>query len=344
MFEVDANLWLQQFQAPWFVLLMKLMSELGRSWVFTPILVLLAFGARLRPALGVMLALVLVGAVTDSVKMGLALPRPSEVDARVLEKGRTGEHVVADGAAKSFWALPDEQAIAAIRATGKDDYGFISGHVSTAAALAISLALVFGARRRRWWLLAFAWPILMALSRMHLGRHFLGDVIGGFIAGVAAAWLAWAVLRWVEPAARRPLATRWLILAGAVLGVALLSLAWPVLNIYHAGSLGGLLLCLAWVDARALPDAARGPWRRIGSAACALAFVLAVGVGLEALYAAGGWPEGHAMSGLFALAGYPLSLLGALWLVRALRLFPPRNGSRFVFGGGSQGPVGSTVE
>lgn len=323
MFEVDANLWLQQFQAPWFVLLMELMSELGRSWIFTPILVLLAFGVRLRPALGVMLALVLVGAVTDSVKMGLALPRPSEVDARVLEKGRTGEHVVVDGAAKSFWALPDAQAIEAVRATGKDEYGFISGHVSTAAALAISLALVFAARRRRWWLLALAWPILMALSRMHLGRHFLGDVIGGFIAGVAAAWLAWAVLRWVEPA-RHPLVARWLMLAGAVLAVALLSLAWPVLNIYHAGSLGGLLLCLAWVDARAVPGAARGPWRRIGSAACALAFVLAAGVGLEALYAAGGWPEGHAMSGLFALAGYPLSLLGALWLVQGLRLFPTR--------------------
>ncbi|MDZ4046789.1 MAG: phosphatase PAP2 family protein [Pseudoxanthomonas sp.] len=323
MFEVDANLWLQQFQAPWFVFLMNLMSELGRSWIFTPVLVLLAFGVRLRPALGVMLALVLVGAATDSIKMGMALPRPSEIDARVLEKGRTGEHVVADGAARTFWGLPDDQAIAAVRATGRHDYGFISGHVSTAAALAISLALVFGARKRRWWLLALAWPVLMAGSRMHLGRHFLGDVLGGFIAGLAAAGMAWALLRWVDPA-RRPDARRWIIPAVAVLGVALLSLAWPVLNIYHAGSLGGLLLCLAWVDARAVPDAARGPWRRIGSAACALAFVLAAGAGLEALYAAGGWPEGHAMSGLFALVGYPLSLLGALWLVRAVRLFPAR--------------------
>lgn len=323
MFEPDANLWLQQFQWPGFVLLMNLISDLGRSWIFTPILVGLAFGVRLRPALGVMLALALVGAVTDSVKTGLALPRPSEVDARVLEKGRLGEHVVVDGAAKRFWDLPEPEAIAAVRATGRHDYGFISGHVGTAAALAISLVLLMGARRRRWWLLALAWPFLMALSRMHLGRHFLADVIGGLIAGVIAAWLAWRILCWLDPS-RQPVATRWRVAAGAVLAISVLSLAWPVLNIYHAGSLGGILLCLAWVDARAVPDAALGPLRRIASAVVALAYVIGAGMGLDALYAAGGWPEGHVVGGLFALLGYPLSILGALWLVQGLRLFPRR--------------------
>jgi len=322
MFEVDANLWLQQFQATWFRLLMDGMSELGRSWVYTPLVVVLAFAVRLRSALGVVLALAVAGMVTDTIKTGAALPRPSEVDARVLDKGRSGTHLVADAAAEGFWALPRAQGIEAKRATGEGDYGFISGHVSGAAALAFSLALMFGARRW-WWLLAIAWPVLMALSRLHLGRHFLADVLGGLLAGIAAAALAWVFFRAADPA-RKNARLAWLAVAGIVVALALLALAWPPLDLYQVGSLGGVLLCIAWVLARDVPDAACGSWRRLGSAACALVFVVAASAGLDALHLAGGWTDRHVAGALFALAGTPLAILGALWLVQWLRLYPRR--------------------
>src|SRR5690606_34244974 len=130
MFEADPNLWLQSFSAPWLLALMTAISELGTTTFYMLAILLLAFGARLRPTLGVLLALVIANSVTSAAKLGFALPRPSEVDARVLSKGETGQALVDDGAAQTFWGLPGDEAIAVVRAAGEMDYGFISGHAS----------------------------------------------------------------------------------------------------------------------------------------------------------------------------------------------------------------------
>ena len=179
MFETDPNVWLQSFTAAWFFWIMGALSTIGQSWFYMPAILLLAFGVKLRPTMALLLALLLVGTATTALKHGFGLPRPSEVDARVLDKGRSGRHLVADGAAKAFLALPSDEAIAAARAQEERDFGFVSGHTSAAAAFALSIPLFFGLRRRWIWVAALAWPVLMGISRMYLGRHFLADVLGG---------------------------------------------------------------------------------------------------------------------------------------------------------------------
>jgi len=62
------------------------------------------------------------------------------------------------------------------------------------ARLVVGLALLAGSRRRRW-AFAAAWIALMALSRMYLGRHFLGDVIGGVGVGLATVAMAWFAMK-----------------------------------------------------------------------------------------------------------------------------------------------------
>ena len=70
----------------------------------------------------------------------------------------------------------------------EDSYGFPSGHVSATTTFIVGLGLLLHWSRRSW-ALAIAWIAAMALSRMYLGRHFLGDVIGGVAIGLATVWL-----------------------------------------------------------------------------------------------------------------------------------------------------------
>ena len=67
------------------------------------------FGLRLRPMLGVLLALLLTGLGTHAIKDGLGLPRPVRVDARVLDKGKTNRQWLTErGGAPSAFGLPSE--------------------------------------------------------------------------------------------------------------------------------------------------------------------------------------------------------------------------------------------
>ena len=61
--------------------------------------------------------------------------------------------------------------------------GFPSGHEATAAALAFTLWLILPTKWR--WLSIF-WILIVAASRLYLGVHTPGDVLGGFALGLAA--------------------------------------------------------------------------------------------------------------------------------------------------------------
>ena len=87
MFEVEPILWLQGFASPALTAMMQLVSLLGREWFYALVVLVVGFGLRLRPMLGVLLALLLAGLCTHAIKRELGLPRPVQVDARVLHKG-----------------------------------------------------------------------------------------------------------------------------------------------------------------------------------------------------------------------------------------------------------------
>jgi membrane-associated phospholipid phosphatase len=61
--------------------------------------------------------------------------------------------------------------------------GFPSGHESTAAALALTLWLVLP---KKWRWLSILWIVVVAMSRLYLGVHTPGDVLGGFALGLIA--------------------------------------------------------------------------------------------------------------------------------------------------------------
>ena len=69
-------------------------------------------------------------------------------------------------------------------------FSFPSGHAVAGAAIAVSLVIVFvpsGPRRRNLEMLAAAFAVLMALSRVYLRAHWLSDATAGAALGVAVA-------------------------------------------------------------------------------------------------------------------------------------------------------------
>lgn len=69
-------------------------------------------------------------------------------------------------------------------------YGFVSSHAANFFAVAVLLCSMV--RRRGLWWAMLAWAALVSYSRIYLGVHFPGDVLGGALVGVGVGLLvAW---------------------------------------------------------------------------------------------------------------------------------------------------------
>jgi membrane-associated phospholipid phosphatase len=314
MFETDPNLWLQSFASPWLTWLLYAVTTAGYDWFYVTVILVAGFALRLRPMLGVMLALLLAGLCTHVAKETFRLPRPMQVDARVLYYGEANDRwLVADGGAPSFASLPSPEAILAERAVPDPDFGFISGHVASATALCASLWLFFGVRSRRWRLALLAWPVLMALSRMYLGKHFLADAIGGAATGVLAACAA----RWLwdpRPARVRALAALAIVLAGA-------AFAWSPLHPSTVSQLLGLAATAALLAWRGFPDD-RAPWvARLARVGLAFALYAITHLSLDGMFGWAGWTEADPATIPLATLGTVLVLYGTVFFSRAMGLY-----------------------
>ena len=173
MLDTTLVLLLQERASPALTEIMRVVSFSGYVPSCLAVAIVCAFGWRLRLGVTLILAILFADAMTTVAKGAFASPRPHDVDARVRTFG-TYE-----------FGLPPMAVGATVPA---DDFGFPSGHVATTAAWALGLAW---SARKPWQLGAAAvWIVLMAVSRMYLGRHFPADVIGGLVVGVAGVVIA----------------------------------------------------------------------------------------------------------------------------------------------------------
>ena len=75
----------------------------------------------------------------------------------------------------------------------RSSYGFVSGHAANSFALATFLSVLF---RKKWVSVALIlWATLVSYSRIYLGVHYPGDVIGGAMLGVLLGWMAFTGLK-----------------------------------------------------------------------------------------------------------------------------------------------------
>ena len=81
-------------------------------------------------------------------------------------------------------------------------YGFVSSHAANSFAVSALIALIV--RHRAVMISLFSWALLQCYSRVYLGVHYPGDILGGIVVGLLAAWAAWRLMRWIEHRWRLP--------------------------------------------------------------------------------------------------------------------------------------------
>lgn len=186
MFQTEPILYLQSLGNEWLTLLMILLTKLGSSSFFAAMVIMITFGIDFKKGFLLFQLLLWTGMVTEILKSLVAFPRPDFVDNRVrnLEYGIENISPFNGNGSDGIFKFPDEQVLETFRRDTftHSFFGFPSGHVALTTALWGGIAILFNKEIIKK-MMPFA-IILMALSRMYLGRHFLGDVLGGAAVGL----------------------------------------------------------------------------------------------------------------------------------------------------------------
>lgn len=69
------------------------------------------------------------------------------------------------------------------------NYGFVSSHAANSFAMVYFIAKMLNPKASFFIPLLFVWASLVSYSRIYLGVHYPGDIIGGALLGIALAWL-----------------------------------------------------------------------------------------------------------------------------------------------------------
>lgn len=72
-------------------------------------------------------------------------------------------------------------------------FGFVSSHASNTMSLTVLVGLIF--RKKYVWTIMLLYTILNGYSRIYLGKHFFGDVIGGYLLGIFVAFLTFEIAK-----------------------------------------------------------------------------------------------------------------------------------------------------
>jgi membrane-associated phospholipid phosphatase len=163
-------------------------TNMGNPQYLIPIIIVVIFGVDFKKGFLLFQLFLWTNLVTETFKALVGFPRPDFVDKNVinLETACPKNTSFSGNGNKEIFSLPDEKILKAFR-QGSCDFGFPSGHVSLTTALWGGIATIFNNRIIR--ILTPFVIVLMASSRVYLGRHFIGDVLGGAVVGLISLFV-----------------------------------------------------------------------------------------------------------------------------------------------------------
>lgn len=75
-------------------------------------------------------------------------------------------------------------------------YGFVSSHAANTMSLAVLFGLIWNKiNHHGWWLILYV--VVNCYSRMYLGVHYPGDILGGLLVGTVMAFVVYGLLNLV---------------------------------------------------------------------------------------------------------------------------------------------------
>ncbi|MCY1632826.1 phosphatase PAP2 family protein [Marinifilum sp. D737] len=104
-------------------------------------------------------------------------------------------------------------------------FGFVSSHATNSFGFALFTSLLF--RNKLYTFFIFTWSLLVVYTRIYLGVHFPGDIIGGMILGLILGYGVYRLTKWFSNSRKGPItrgrrniqsltySAAWLILAVA---------------------------------------------------------------------------------------------------------------------------------
>jgi undecaprenyl-diphosphatase len=81
-------------------------------------------------------------------------------------------------------------------------YGFVSSHAANSFAAITLISLLF--RNRAVTIGLTVWALMQCYSRVYLGVHYPGDILGGVAVGLLAGWGVWLLMGWIQRRWRLP--------------------------------------------------------------------------------------------------------------------------------------------
>ncbi|MDP3912727.1 MAG: phosphatase PAP2 family protein [Bacteroidota bacterium] len=113
------------------------------------------------------------------------------VVANAINMGATSALKYSVNRDRPFFTYPD-----IVNKVDENSPSFPSGHTSGAFATATSLSLNFP----QWYFVvpSYLWAGTVGYSRLHVGVHYPGDVLGGIITGAGSAFLTFRLNKWIN--------------------------------------------------------------------------------------------------------------------------------------------------
>ncbi|MBO4870592.1 MAG: phosphatase PAP2 family protein [Muribaculaceae bacterium] len=79
---------------------------------------------------------------------------------------------------------------------GGGQYGFVSSHAANSFGVALIVGLIM--RSRPALVSLVIWAILQCYSRIYIGVHYPGDILGGVVVGLLSGWLGFVLWNWAQ--------------------------------------------------------------------------------------------------------------------------------------------------